>query len=82
MANLKKHREGIILMHDFQDATADAIGDILNDLRAGGYKVVQMRAREQLHSLPEYDAIVMKHIKAPMVSTLSVESVVRTIERN
>jgi peptidoglycan/xylan/chitin deacetylase (PgdA/CDA1 family) len=38
MAKLKKHGKGIILMHDFQHATADAIGDILDDLRANGYK--------------------------------------------
>jgi peptidoglycan/xylan/chitin deacetylase (PgdA/CDA1 family) len=82
MTKLKKQGKGIILMHDFQQATADAIGDILNDLKVGGYKVVQMRARGQLNSLPEYDAIVMQEIKAPTVSTLPVESVVGTIQGN
>ena len=37
MAKLKKHGKGIILMHDFQHATADAIPQILDDLKAGGY---------------------------------------------
>ena len=82
MAKLKKHGKGIILMHDFQHATADAIGDILDDLKAGGYKVVQMRARDKLNPLQEYDAIVMKEIKTPNVSGRPVESVVRTIEGN
>jgi hypothetical protein len=82
LTKLKKHGKGIILMHDFQHATADAIGQILDDLKAGGYKVVQMRARDQLKSLPEYDAIVMKEIKTPNVSGRPVESVVRTIEGN
>jgi peptidoglycan/xylan/chitin deacetylase (PgdA/CDA1 family) len=82
MAKLKKHGKGIILMHDFQHATADAIGEILDDLKAGGYKVVQMRPRDKLKSLPEYDAIVMKEIKTPNVSGRPVESVVRTIEGN
>jgi peptidoglycan/xylan/chitin deacetylase (PgdA/CDA1 family) len=82
MEKLKKHGKGIILMHDFQHATADAIGQILDDLKAGGYRIVQMRPRDQLSSLPEYDAIVMKEIKNPNVSTRPVESVVRTIEGN
>ncbi|HXW25951.1 MAG TPA: polysaccharide deacetylase family protein [Xanthobacteraceae bacterium] len=81
-AKLKKHGKGIILMHDFQHATADAIAQILDDLKAGGYKIVQMRPRDQLKSLPEYDAIVMKEIKTPNVSGRPVESVVRTIEGN
>jgi peptidoglycan/xylan/chitin deacetylase (PgdA/CDA1 family) len=80
MEKLKKHGKGIVLMHDFQHATADAIGQILDDLKAGGYRVVQMRAKDQLASLPEYDAIVMKEIKTPNVSGRPVESVVRTIE--
>jgi peptidoglycan-N-acetylglucosamine deacetylase len=80
MEKLKKHGKGIVLMHDFQHATADAISQILDDLKAGGYRVVQMKARDQLTSLPEYDAIVMKEIKTPNVSGRPVESVVRTIE--
>jgi peptidoglycan/xylan/chitin deacetylase (PgdA/CDA1 family) len=82
MTKLKKHGKGIILMHDFQHATADGIALILDDLKAGGYRVVQMKARDQLTSLPEYDAMVMKEIKTPNVSGRPVESVVRTIEGN
>ena len=82
MTKLQKHGKGIILMHDFQHATADAIEQILDDLKAGGYRVVQMKAHDQLTSLPEYDAIVMKEIKTPNVSGRPVESVVRTIEGN
>jgi peptidoglycan/xylan/chitin deacetylase (PgdA/CDA1 family) len=80
MAKVKKHGKGIILMHDFQHATADAIPLILDDLKAGGYKVVQMRARDQLNPLPEYDVIAMTGIKTQNVSGRPVESVVRTIE--
>jgi peptidoglycan/xylan/chitin deacetylase (PgdA/CDA1 family) len=82
MTKLQKHGKGIILMHDFQHATADAIGQILDDLKAGGYHVVQMRAKDQLNPLPEYDAIVMKEIKNPNVSSRPIDSVVRTIEGN
>jgi peptidoglycan/xylan/chitin deacetylase (PgdA/CDA1 family) len=80
MDKLKKHGKGIILMHDFQHATADAIAQILDDLKAGGYKVVQMRPREGLKTLPEYDAMVMKGMKTVNVSGRPVESVVRTVE--
>jgi peptidoglycan-N-acetylglucosamine deacetylase len=79
MDGLKRDGKGIILMHDFRHATADAITQILDDLKAGGYRVVQMRARDQLASLPEYDAIVMKGIKTKP-GARPVEAVVRTIE--
>jgi len=82
IAKLKKHGKGIILMHDFQHVTADSIGQILDDLKAGGYKVVQMRPRQELKSLPEYDAIVMKGLKPVNVSGRPVESVVRTVGGN
>jgi len=82
MTKLQKHGKGIILMHDFQHATADAISQILDDLKAGGYRVVQMKGKDPLSPLPEYDAIVMKEIKTPNVSGRPVESVVRTIEGN
>jgi hypothetical protein len=32
MAKLKKHGKGIVLMHDFQHATAEATADLLKDL--------------------------------------------------
>jgi len=40
MEKLKKHGKGIVLVHDFQHATAEAAMDLLNDLKAGGYKIV------------------------------------------
>ena len=39
MEKLKKHGKGIVLVHDFQHAIADAAMDLLNDLKAGGYKI-------------------------------------------
>lgn len=82
MAKLKKQGKGIILMHDFQHATAEAIPLILDDLKAGGYKVVQMRPRDQLNPLPEYNVIAMTGNKSPNMGGRPVESVVRTIERD
>ena len=45
MAKLKKHGKGIVLMHDFQQSTAAATADLLNDLKAGGYKIVHMKPK-------------------------------------
>ena len=42
MKKLEKHGKGIILMHDFQQATAKAAPELLKKLKDGGYKVVQV----------------------------------------
>ena len=77
---------GILLLQQvwtqYQRVEVVPYSQFLDDLKAGGYRVVQMRAKDQLSPLPEYDAIVMKEIKTPNVSGRPVESVVRTIEGN
>ena len=45
MAGLKKRGRGIILMHDIHKWTADALPELLADIRAGGYKVVQLKPK-------------------------------------
>ena len=45
MRKLQKHGKGIILMHDFQHATAEAMPELIRQLKAGGYKVVHMVPR-------------------------------------
>ncbi len=40
MTKLEKHGKGIILLHDFQHATAEALPELLAQLKASGYKVV------------------------------------------
>src|SRR6185436_4270259 len=40
MTKLKKTGKGIVLMHDFQKSTAQALPEILRQLKEGGYKVV------------------------------------------
>lgn len=45
MAGLKARGRGIILMHDIHKWTADAVPQILAQLKAGGYKVVQLKAK-------------------------------------
>ena len=79
MSKLEKHGKGIILMHDFQHATAEAAPELLKQLKAGGYKVVQMKARTPLETLPEYDEMLVKDMKLPVASSRPVGSVVQTV---
>jgi peptidoglycan/xylan/chitin deacetylase (PgdA/CDA1 family) len=81
MANLDKRGKGIILMHDIQPHTAAAIPALLKQLKAGGYKVVQMTAKAPIQTLPEFDELVAKDMQG-MPTALSdrpLNSVVKTI---
>src|SRR5947208_4362037 len=55
MTKLDKQGKGIILMHDFQKQTAQALHAQMQRLKAGGYKVVQMRSKAPLQTSPGYD---------------------------
>src|SRR5579864_6441048 len=66
MTKLDKQGKGIILMHDFQKHTAEALPTLLRRLKAGGYKVVQMKARTTFQTLPEYDEALVKDMKVPV----------------
>ena len=79
MKKLDKLGKGIILMHDFHKHTAEALPDLLKKLKAGGYKVVAMRAKAPVQTLPQYDEELQKDVKLPTVSSRPVSSVVQTI---
>ena len=79
MTKLDKLGKGIILMHDFQKHTAEALPTLLRRLKAGGYKVVQIKAKGTLQTIPSYDEELLKETKIPTVSTRPVSSVVQTI---
>jgi len=79
MKKLDKLGKGIILMHDFHKHTAEALPEFLRKLKAGGYKVVQMKAKGRLESLPQYVEQLQKEAKLPTVSSRPVSSVVQTI---
>ena len=51
MTKLERKGKGIILMHDFQQATAKATPDLLNLLKEKGYKVVHMKAKTPLATI-------------------------------
>jgi peptidoglycan/xylan/chitin deacetylase (PgdA/CDA1 family) len=80
MAKLQKHGKGIVLMHDFQKPTSEALPELLAQLKAGGYKIVHMRPATAVKTLPQYDEELMKEAKLPTVSQRPVSSVVKTVE--
>ena len=79
MSKLEKNGKGIILMHDFQKHTAEALPEIMKRLKAGGYKVVQVKAKAPLQTIAKYDEELVKDVKLPTVSSRPVNSVVQTI---
>jgi peptidoglycan/xylan/chitin deacetylase (PgdA/CDA1 family) len=81
MTKLDKLGKGIILMHDFQKHTAEALPTLLRRLKAGGYKIVQMKAKTTLQTLPEYDEALAKELKLPTFSSRPVSSVVQTVSQ-
>jgi peptidoglycan/xylan/chitin deacetylase (PgdA/CDA1 family) len=80
MTKLEKHGKGIVLMHDFQQPTSQAVPDLLAQLKAGGYKIVHMRPRQAVTSLPQYDEELVKEQKLPTVSQRPTSSVVRDVQ--
>jgi peptidoglycan/xylan/chitin deacetylase (PgdA/CDA1 family) len=79
MAKLKKNGKGIVLMHDFQHATAEGAMALLNDLKAGGYKVVFMKPKDAVTTIAAYDDWIMKNVKGASTETRPTSSVIRTI---
>jgi peptidoglycan-N-acetylglucosamine deacetylase len=79
MAKLKKDGKGILLMHDFQRATAQALPELLKELKANGYKIVQLTAKAPITTLPEYDALMMQEFKGATANARPTASVVRTV---
>jgi peptidoglycan-N-acetylglucosamine deacetylase len=81
MTKLDKLGKGIILMHDFQKHTAEAMPTLLRRLKAGGYKIVLMKAKTTYQTLPEYDEALVKDMKLPPTSLRPVNSVVQTVSQ-
>ena len=79
MHKLQKQGKGIILMHDFQHATAEAMPELIHQLKAGGYKVVHVVPRAPVTTVPKYDEMLMQQDKLSVNNTRPSDSVVRTI---
>jgi len=82
MKKLEKHGKGIVLMHDFQQATAKGAADLLKELKDKGYKVVQVTGKTPLEPKKEYVDMVMKEIGGGLETARPMSSVIKTIEGN
>jgi len=80
LTKLKKNGKGIVLMHDFQHATSIALPELLVALRAGGYKIVQVKTKEPVMTLAAYDQQLEKELGGQTANLRAVSSVVRTID--
>jgi peptidoglycan/xylan/chitin deacetylase (PgdA/CDA1 family) len=82
MKKLEKHGKGIILMHDFQHATAEAAPELLKQLKAGGYKVVQVVGKTPVEPIKEYTDAVLKEMGGGLDTARPMSSVIQTIQGN
>src|SRR5580700_1599888 len=80
MTKLAKNGKGILLMHDFQHATAEALPELLRQLKAGGYKIVHMVPKQPVETIAKYDDMVRAQDKFSNANnTRPQTSVVKTI---
>src|SRR3569623_2379642 len=82
MKKLEKSGKGIILMHDFQQATAKAAPELLKRLKEGGYKVVQITGKTPLEPKKEYVDMVLKEMGGGLDEARPMSSVIKTIKEN
>jgi peptidoglycan/xylan/chitin deacetylase (PgdA/CDA1 family) len=82
MEKLEKHGKGIILMHDFQRPTAEAVPAILAKLKEGGYKIVQITGKTPVEPKPEVVAAVLKEMGGGLDEVRPISSIIKTIEGN
>src|SRR6478752_4387444 len=80
MTKLEKRGKGIVLMHDFQHSTAVALPTLLLQLKAKGFKVVHLKAKDPVVSLPQYEAAMVKTRTGQTVDGRPTSSVVRTVQ--
>jgi peptidoglycan/xylan/chitin deacetylase (PgdA/CDA1 family) len=80
MTKLEKRGKGIVLMHDFQHSTAVALPALLLQLKAKGFKIVHLKAKDPVVSLPQYEAAMVKTRTGQTVDGRPTSSVVRTVQ--
>ena len=80
LTKLAKNGKGIVLMHDFQKATAEAMPQLLAQLKANGYKLVHMVPNAPVTTVAKYDDMVKAQDKFSSTNNTRPESsVVKTI---
>jgi peptidoglycan/xylan/chitin deacetylase (PgdA/CDA1 family) len=58
MSQLEKRGKGIVIMHDIHPNTAEALPELLRQLKVAGFKVVHMVPKEQLTTIAKYDEML------------------------
>lgn len=81
-AKLEKNGKGIILMHDFQHATSEALPEILKYLKDNNYKVVQIVGKTPIEPKKEYVDMVLKEMGGGLDEARPMSSVIQTIQQN
>ena len=79
---LQKRGKGIVLMHDFQHATAEAMPELLRQLKANGFKIVHMVPKGPVTTIAKYDDMLHAQDKMDVTNTRPQNSVVKTISGN
>ncbi len=79
MTKLKERGNGIILLQDFQIATAQALPDLLRQLKLNGYKVVHMVPKDPVATLAKYDDMVRQQQRMGDTGTRPGSGVVTTV---
>ena len=80
LTKLEKNGKGIVLMHDFQKGTAEAMPQLLAQLKANGYKIVHMVPNAPVTTIAKYDDMVKAQDKFSSTNNTRPElSVVKTI---
>jgi peptidoglycan/xylan/chitin deacetylase (PgdA/CDA1 family) len=80
LTKLAKNGKGIVLMHDFQKGTAEALPQLLVQLKANGYKIVHMVPNVPVTTVAKYDDMVKAQDKFSSTNNTRPESsVVKTI---
>jgi peptidoglycan-N-acetylglucosamine deacetylase len=62
LAQLAARHKGILLFHDIQPSTANALKDILDALKAHGYKIVHIVPKTPVTTLAEYDTLADREL--------------------
>ncbi len=57
MTQLRTEGKGIVLLHDLHRNTAEALPELIRQLKVGGYKIVHLVPNEQLTTVAKYDAM-------------------------
>ena len=66
-------------MHDFKHHTVEAMPELIQQLKAGGYKVVHMVPKGELTTVLKYDEMLAHEDKLSANNTRPESSVIRTI---